>query len=110
MDYLKENPIFEELSEKEIKRLLEKKDNLFIQKDEPVVKAYEKLKFIYLVIRGEIIEEYKIDGHVVYRRNVGLYSLSGVGYLLLSNVKELEYSATALSTVSLFCLPIMELK
>ena len=75
-----------------------------------MVKAYEKQKFVYLVIRGEVCEEYKVDGNVVYRRNIGLYSLSGVGFLMLPHVKELEYSATALSTVSLICIPIAEFR
>lgn len=97
------------MSQQEIKLLLEKKDNLYIQKDEPVLKAYEKQKFVYMVIRGELIEEYKLEGNVVYRRKVGLYSLSGVG-CMLPQVKELEYTATAVSTVSLFCLPITDLK
>lgn len=44
------------LSESEQKRLLEKKVDMFLQKDETVVKSYEKQKYIYLMIRGEITE------------------------------------------------------
>ena len=29
------------------------------QKDEPIIKPYEKQKYIYLVTRGEIAEEWK---------------------------------------------------
>ena len=62
-----------------------------------------------MVIRGEISEEYKLDDNLIFRRNVGLYSLSGVGTVLL-NMRDLEYSATASSTVSLICIPISEIR
>jgi hypothetical protein len=40
----------------DVKYILTKKVNMLLQKDETVVKSYEKQKFIYLVTRGEILE------------------------------------------------------
>lgn len=62
------------------------------------------------MIRGEISEEYRTEGRSVYRRNVGLGQLAGVGTLLMNHKKDLEYSAIAQSVVSLFCFPITEIK
>lgn len=45
----------------------------------------------------------------VYRRNVCLHELSGVGTILI-NRRLIEYTATAISVAALFCFPINDIK
>lgn len=109
-DIMKQNEFFSNLSEVNIKRLLSKKTDIFLQKDEAVVKSYEKQKFIYLVTRGEIYEQYKNEQKTHYKKQIGFGGLAGVGSLLMNHKKQLEYFAIARSVVSLFCFPINEIK
>jgi hypothetical protein len=94
----------------ELKRALSQKKDMVLQKDEMVIKSYEKQKFIYLVTRGEILEEYKSQNKVIIKKTVSFGQLANVGILLMNHKKDLEFSAIAQSMVSLFCFPVNEIK
>ena len=53
------NDFFMEMTKDMRKEVSRQKIELVFQKDEPIIKQYEKQKFIYLVTRGEICEEWR---------------------------------------------------
>lgn len=48
------NDFFMEMNKDQRDLLIKDKIELVFQKDEPIIKPYEKQKFIYLITRGEI--------------------------------------------------------
>ena len=52
IDFLTNSPFFNELPFHEIQALLDKKTDMLLQKDQLVIKSYEKHKYVYLVTKG----------------------------------------------------------
>ncbi len=105
------NDFFMEMTKDMRNELLKDKLELVFQKDEPIIKPYEKQKFIYLITRGEIAEEWKEDKTVIYKKNTKLYEIAGSSALwMLGDRREIEYTCTAESIVCVYCFPIQTTK
>lgn len=49
--------------------MLERVERL-IQKDEPIVRSYERMRYIFYVAKGEVHEEWKFPNEVYHKRTV----------------------------------------
>jgi hypothetical protein len=87
IEIIKSNWIFKNLGNAEITTLLTQKLDLTFQKDESLIKPYEKQKYIYLITSGIIDYQYKFDSHPLTHIHAAPYEIIGLGTLLLPQKK-----------------------
>ena len=56
---LKKHPLFENLDQADLDELMSSKIERLIQKDEFIVRNYERMRYIFFVAKGEVHEEWK---------------------------------------------------
>lgn len=45
-------PIFAALEKQQFNQMMEEKVQKLVQKDEPIIRSYERMRFIYLIAKG----------------------------------------------------------
>lgn len=81
-----------------------------IQKDEPIVRSYERMRYIFYVAKGEVHEEWKFPNSVYHKRNLKAKEFLGLSELYIAHHNEVEYSATATSMACLHGFPLIRIK
>lgn len=89
--------------------MLERVERL-IQKDEPIVRSYERMRYIFYVAKGEVHEEWKFPNEVYHKRTVKANEFLGMSEIYVAHRNEVEYSATATSMACLHGFPLIRIK
>ena len=71
-EVLKKLPCFRKLSEEEFTRLMDEKIEKIMQKEEFISRSYEIMRYIYLIVKGEVNEEWKLPNHSYKKRKIRL--------------------------------------
>lgn len=109
-DVLRRHPLFDTLDPADLEALLAERVEKLIQKDEPIVRSYERMRCVYYVAKGEVHEEWKFPNHVYHKREIKGKEFIGLSELYIAHKQEVEYSAQATSVACLYGFPIQKIK
>jgi CRP-like cAMP-binding protein len=89
---------------------MEEKTQKLIQKDEPIIRSYERMRYIYVIAKGEVNEEWKLPDNSFKKRTIKAHDFVGLSELCIAHTEDIDYSATATSVVCLYGFPIQKFK
>lgn len=68
--------------------LMSERVEKLIQKDEPIIRSYERMRFIFYVAKGEVHEEWKFPNEVFHKRNLKSKEFVGLSELYIAHKNE----------------------
>lgn len=88
-DLLRHHSLFKILDVADLDLLMLDRVEKLIQKDEPIVRSYERMRYIYYVAKGEVNEEWKFPNSVFYKRTIKAGEFLGLSELYLAHKNEI---------------------
>ena len=91
---------FSSLTPTEFQSLVQSHEVKLLQKDDYVVRSYERMKYLYYVAKGDVNEEWKFPGKVYVKRDIRVKEYLGLGELYRDS--GVEYTAVSRSVTCLY--------